>query len=113
MLSDTADKKVPTLKVLASGAVAKAAAELMSNGEFAAGSCETALLHKPAGLKAERLLVVGLGKMTTAEVRKAAGAAVRFAKPRNLKSLAMVVPEGLDAMAASRAVVEGGVYWGL
>jgi len=105
---DTAsDKKVPTIKVLASGAVAKAAAELVSNGEFAAGSCETALLHKPAGLKAERLLVVGLAKATTAEVRRAAGAAVRFAKPRKLKSLAVVVPEGLDAMAASRAVVEG------
>ena len=105
---DTAsDKKAPAIKVLASGAVAKAAAELVSNGEFAAGSCETALLHKPAGLKAERLLVVGLAKATTAEVRRAAGAAVRFAKPRKLKSLAIVVPEGLDAMAASRAVVEG------
>jgi leucyl aminopeptidase len=106
---DTAEKKdsAPAIKVLAGSAVAKAAADLLNNGEFAAGSCETAMLHKPAGLKAERLLVVGLGKVTASEVRKAAGAAVRFAKPRKLKNLAVVVPEGLDATAASRALVEG------
>ena len=58
------------------------AAKAVSGREFAAGSCETVLLHEPGGLKAERLLIVGLGKLTPAEVRKAAGAAVRFAKPR-------------------------------
>jgi leucyl aminopeptidase len=40
-------------------------------------------------------------------VRKAAGAAVRFAKPRKLRELSFAVPEGLDPAAATRAVVEG------
>jgi leucyl aminopeptidase len=40
-------------------------------------------------------------------VRKAAGAAVRFAKPRKLRELSIAIPEGLDPAAATRAVVEG------
>jgi leucyl aminopeptidase len=111
---DTADKKQgkPAIKVLAGGAAAKATASIVSSGEFAAGSCETALLHAPDGCKAKRILLVGLGTLSTAEVRKAAGTAVRFAKPRKLRELSIVVPEGpnhagLDPAAAARAVVEG------
>ena len=70
------------------------------------------LRHGPAArprraVKAERILLVGLGKLTTAEVRKAAGAAVRFAKPRKLRELSLAIPEGLDPAAATRALVEG------
>ena len=108
---DTAEKKQaakPAIKLLtANGSVAKAAASVLSSGEFAAGSGDTVLLHAPAGCKAERILLVGLGKLTTAEVRKAAGAAVRFAKPRKLRELSFAIPEGLDAAAATRALVEG------
>jgi leucyl aminopeptidase len=106
---DTADKKQgkPAIKVLAGGAVAKAALPILESGEFAAGSCETALLHAPSGFKAKRILLVGLGKLSTADVRKAAGTAVRFAKPRKLRELTIAVPEGLDLAAAARAVVEG------
>jgi leucyl aminopeptidase len=106
---DTADKKQgkPAIKVLAGGAVAKATLPILESGEFAAGSCETALLHAPSGFKAKRILLVGLGKLSTADVRKAAGTAVRFAKPRKLRELTIAVPEGLDPAAAARAVVEG------
>jgi leucyl aminopeptidase len=106
---DTADKKQgkPAVKVLAGGAAAKAAASILSSSEFAAGSCETALLHEPEGLKAKRLLLVGVSKLSAPEVRKAAGAAVRFAKPRKLRQVAIAVPDGLDPTAAARAVVEG------
>jgi leucyl aminopeptidase len=108
---DAAEKKQaakPAIKLLtANGSVAKAAASVLSSGEFAAGSGDTVLLHAPAGCKAERILLVGLGKLTTAEVRKAAGAAVRFAKPRKLRELSFAIPEGLDAAAATRALVEG------
>jgi leucyl aminopeptidase len=108
---DAAEKKQaakPAIKLLtANGSVAKATASVLSSGEFAAGSGDTVLLHAPAGCKAERILLVGLGKLTTAEVRKAAGAAVRFAKPRKLRELSFAIPEGLDAAAAARAVVEG------
>jgi leucyl aminopeptidase len=106
---DAAEKKQPArIKLLSGGsAAAKATAAILSSGEFAAGSCETVLLHAPAGFKAERILLVGLAKLTTVEVRKAAGAAVRFAKPRKLRELTIAVPEGLDPAAAARAVVEG------
>ncbi len=108
---DAAEKKQaakPAIKLLtANSSVAKATASVLSSGEFAAGSCDTVLLHAPAGCKAERILLVGLGKLTTAEVRKAAGAAVRFAKPRKLRELSFAIPEGLDPAAATRALVEG------
>jgi leucyl aminopeptidase len=109
---DAADKKLnkPAIKLLATGgAAAKATADLLTSGEFAAGSCEMALLHAPAGFKASRILLVGVAKATTSEIRKAAGAAVRFAKPRKLRELSIVVPsfDGLDSVAATRAMVEG------
>src|ERR1700691_1986265 len=107
---DAAEKKQtkPVIKLLTSvGPLAKVTSAILSSGEFAAGSCETVLLHSPAGFKAERILLVGLAKLTTTEVRKAAGAAVRFAKPRKLRELAIAIPEGLDPLAATRAVVEG------
>ena len=107
---DTKEKKqtLPVVKLLTGGgALGKATAAILKSGEFAAGSCETVLLHAPEGFKAERILLVGLGKLTTSEVRKAAGAAVRFAKPRKLRELCIAVPEGLDPLAATRALVEG------
>ena len=107
---DAAEKKQtkPAIKLLTSvGPLAKATSAILSSGEFAAGSCETVLLHTPAGFKAERILLVGLAKLSATEVRKAAGAAVRFAKPRKLRELAIAIPEGLDPLAATRAVVEG------
>src|ERR1700733_10197637 len=108
---DAVEKKQPAkpaIKLLtANSGVAKATASILNSGEFAAGSCDTVLLHAPAGCKAERILLVGLGKLTTAEVRKAAGAAVRFAKPRKLRELSLSIPEGLDPAAATRALVEG------
>ena len=107
---DAAEKKQtkPAIKLLTSvGPLAKATSAILSSGEFAAGSCETVLLHTPAGFKAERILLVGLAKLSATEVRKAAGAAVRFAKPRKLRELAIAIPEGLDPLAATRALVEG------
>src|SRR5580704_3955294 len=107
---DAKEKKqtTPVIKLLtSSGPLSKATAAILSSGEFAAGSCETVLLHTPAGFKAERILLVGIGKLTTSEVRKGAGAAVRFAKPRKLRELTIAIPEGLDPIAATRALVEG------
>ena len=107
---DTAEKKQtkPAVKLLTTGGpLAKATAPILNSGEYAAGSCETVLLHQPDGFKAERILLVGVAKLTAAEVRKAAGAAVRFAKPRKLRELTIAIPEGLDTLAATKAVVEG------
>ncbi len=71
---------------------------------------ETTLLHKPAGLKAKRLLLIGGGsakKFNSAELRKIAGAAVRALKAKDLKSFVLVLPSGVED--AAKVVVEGAV----
>jgi leucyl aminopeptidase len=93
-------------------AVAKAARVVLESGEFKAGSAETILLHAPEGLKAKRLLVVGVGpaaKVTVHDIRKAAGTAVRFAKPRGIREVTFALPasDSLDAKLTARAAVEG------
>jgi len=93
-------------------AIQKAAAGVLATGEFASGSNETILLHAPAGLKARRLLLVGLGKAAKAtvhDIRRASGTAVRFAKPRKLRELAILLPATFDAAASARAAAEGAV----
>ena len=93
-------------------AIVAAASSFLSSGEFKAELGGALLLHAPAGLKAERLLVVGLGKaakLSTANVRKGAGTAVRVAKTKNIRSVAVAVPvaETLDAAGTARALAEG------
>ena len=108
----TEAKPLPAL-LTSDGTVNAAAAAVLASGELKAGSCEALLLHSPAGLRAKRLLLMGLGKRekgTVHEVRKAAGAAVRFAKPRGIRELTFALPENESAgplHAAARAAVEG------
>src|ERR1700724_75758 len=67
-----------------SDAVTDAAAKVLAWGEFKATLGETLLLHAPNGLKAGRVLVVGLGKakgLSVDEGRKGAGRGGRGAKP--------------------------------
>ncbi|MGC2580946.1 MAG: M17 family peptidase N-terminal domain-containing protein, partial [Acidobacteriaceae bacterium] len=95
-------------------AIAQAVAAMLESGEFKAEPNETLLLHAPAGVQAKRLLLIGLGKaakLTPHEVRKGAGLAVRFAKPRGLRELAIAVPaaEKLDPKLTVRAVAEGAI----
>ena len=91
-------------------AVQQAAADLISSGDVAGKTFEISWVHKPDGLKAKRLLLVGGGKtkiFSAAELRKIAGAAVRALKPRSLRSLAFVVPEQIASEDAVKAIVEG------
>jgi leucyl aminopeptidase len=92
-------------------ALEKAVADLIASGEVTGKAFETVMLHRPQGLKAKRLLVIGAGKaksFTHAEVRKTAGSAVRSLKPKMIKSCAFVVPElSSGAEDAVRAIVEG------
>ena len=114
---DTQTGKGPNVKakpvlLTTDARVKAAAAEVLKSGEFKAGANETLLLHSPAKLGAKRLLLVGLGKeakATAHAVRNAAGSAIRFAKPRGIRKVALALPEGagLDAAAATRTVVEG------
>ena len=103
-----------------SDTLANAAARWLTTGEFKAGVGETLLLHGPAGAGAERLVVIGLGKvksLTPHEVRKGAGTAVRFAKARGIRELGLSFPEDralddehLDTLPCeltARALIEG------
>jgi leucyl aminopeptidase len=103
-----------------SDAVANAAAAIIASDEFKGALGEQAVLHGPNGLKAERLLIVGLGKAKTLsvdDIRKAAGAAVRWAKPRGMRQVTIAFPEDhalsdehlddLPSALLSRALVEG------
>ena len=79
-----------------SDAVANAATRWLMGGEFKATLGETLLLHAPANCAAERLLIVGLGSakaLTPHQLRKGAGTAVRFAKARGIRELAIIFPE--------------------
>jgi leucyl aminopeptidase len=104
---------IPVPELLTGDATVNAvAAAVLASGEFKAGANETLLLHAPAGLKAKRLLIVGLGKEAKATVhgvRNAAGTAVRFAKPRGIRGLVFALPEAsfLPPGPCARAAVEG------
>jgi leucyl aminopeptidase len=104
-------------------AIQTAASALLASGEFKAGLGEIAVLHSPAGLKAERLLLVGLGKakdFSLDRLRKGAGTAVRAAMPRSVRSIAVALPDvtalpeapiaELDRKLAARTTVEGAEF---
>jgi leucyl aminopeptidase len=103
----------PEVAVLDSGeSVSQAVGHVLEGGEFKAKLNETLLLHDPRGVKAARLLLVGLGnarKASVHDLRKATGAAVRFAKVRGLRSLAVVLPGKFGAEESVRAIAEGAI----
>ena len=114
------DAEAHPVLLTTSNGVTRAAEKFMKSGEFKAGLGETLLLHAPTGVKAERLLIVGLGKakkLSVDEVRKGAGCAVRAAKPRAIRELAIAFPEdralsdehleSLPCELTARALVEG------
>jgi leucyl aminopeptidase len=104
------DKPAPSLES-SDAAVLEAAKDVISSGEITGKAFETTLLHRPAGLKAKRLLFVGGGKaknFSAMELRKLAGTAVRTLKSKSIRSLAFACPEnGVPANDAVRAIVEG------
>ena len=92
-------------------AVQQAAADVIASGEVTGKLFEATLLHRPAKLKAKRLLLLGGGKakdFTSSELRKLSGTATRFLKPRGVRSFAFVAPEtGIAGEEAVKAIVEG------
>jgi leucyl aminopeptidase len=96
------------------GAVSAAVADVIASGEVSGKLFEATLLHRPAKVKAKRLLLLGGGKVkdfTSSELRKLAGVAVRFLKPKGIRSLAFTAPEGIAAEEAVKAIV-GGAFVG-
>ncbi len=107
---DRGDKEKTDAYVAAGDAgIQQAAAEVIRAGDVSGKSFEITVLHQPK-LKAKRLLLIGGGKaakFTTFELRRLAGAAVRALKPRSIRSLAFLAPDGLSAHEAVKAIMEG------
>ncbi len=111
---DQGEKDKPAVAVATSDtAIREAAKEVIAAGEVTGKSFETTLLHKPAGLKAKRLLLLGGGKSKTfsaSDLRRLAGAAVRTLKTKSIRNFAFVVPEtAVPAPDGVRAIVEGAI----
>jgi leucyl aminopeptidase len=91
-------------------AIKDVAADVMASGEVTGKIFETTLLHRPVKLKAKRLLLLGGGKpknFTPSELRKLAGAVVRFLKPKGIRGFAFLAPESIKSDEAVGAIVEG------
>jgi leucyl aminopeptidase len=109
---DRGEKDKPSLSVeCADDVVREAATDVIAGGEVTGKMFETTLLHRPAGLKAKRLLLLGGGpakSFSAAELRKLAGAAVRTLKGKSIRSFAFALPaSGVATTENMRAIVEG------
>lgn len=84
--------------------------KLAKSGELTGKTLEMTLIHAPAGLKAARLLLVGVGKreqFNGATLRKISGAALRYLKARSVKKYAFLVRENSATEDSAQAIVEG------
>jgi len=83
---------------------------LFERKEFRGKANETAYIHLVPGLKAKRLLLVGIGKQakaTAVGLRQAAGTAARFLRTKKVKTLAFLLRDGIAAEQAGQALAEG------
>lgn len=88
-------------------------AAVLSSGEFKPELHRTCLIHRPTGLKAKRLLLVGAGKrdeFKLAALRQLAGTAARSARAAGCKTAALVRRSDHALQEAACAVAEGVLY---
>ena len=89
------------------------ASSVLTSGEFKPELHRTCLIHRPARVKAHRLLLVGAGKereFTLARLRELAGTAVRIARTARCKSVAFCLRGVFKAPDAVRVATEGALY---
>ena len=107
--SDPLQGRIAELDAKTNGLLRK----LAQGGELTGKTLEMTLVHAPAGMKAERLLLVGAGKREAygpAQLRKLAGAALRYLKTRGVKQIALLAREGENTAEAAQTVAEGLVF---
>jgi leucyl aminopeptidase len=86
--------------------------EFYDSGEFSGKSGEVAVLHRPAGLKAKRLVFAGGGKrerFDASELRKLTGLVVRALKSKGIHTIALSLDEPFRSDDFTAAAVEGAV----
>jgi len=84
--------------------------ELYDSGEFSGKSLEMAILHRPSGMKARRLVVAGAGKkdkFDASELRKLAGAVLRSLKSKGVRSITLALDDSFRSEDFVAAAVEG------
>jgi leucyl aminopeptidase len=84
--------------------------DLYNSGEFTGKSLEISVLHRPAGLKAKRLVLAGGGKherFDSAELRKLSGAVLRLLKAKGVHSIAFSPDASFRGPEFASAAVEG------
>ena len=91
-----------------------AAQDLIRSGELTGKPLEIVMLHHPAAVKAKRVLFVGGGKeskFNPNDLRKIAGTAARYVKPKSIRNLAVALPSGTHFHADNfvRAAVIGAI----
>jgi leucyl aminopeptidase len=88
------------------------AKELYDSGEFTGKASEISLLHRPAGLKAKRLVLAGGGKrdkFNASELRKLAGAVLRSLKSKKVRSITLALDDEFRSDEFAAAAVEGAI----
>ena len=86
------------------------AAALFDSKEIEGKPLELTLIHRPAGVAAERVLLAGAGKaekFNTAELRRVLAAAARYLKPKGIKRIALALEKALAEASWVSAAVEG------
>jgi leucyl aminopeptidase len=84
--------------------------EMYDSGEFTGKANETAVVHRPDGMKAQRLLLVGCGekaKFTPAQMRTAGGVMARALQARSIQQAAIRLKRLTNEPPMLRALVEG------
>ncbi|MGB8476269.1 MAG: leucyl aminopeptidase [Candidatus Acidiferrum sp.] len=106
--ADPVQGRIAEIDQLSNGLLRK----LAKGGELTGKTLEMTLLHAPAGLKAERLLLVGAGKrekFDSASLRRIAGSALRYLKSRGVHGLVFAAREGNATEDAAQAFAEGAI----
>ncbi len=85
-------------------------ADVFDSREFTGKALEIAVLHRPAGLQAKRLVLAGGGKsdqFTPAEARKLAAVAVRALRSKGARSIVLELPSAQRGDDFTAAAIEG------
>ena len=87
-------------------------AELYDSHEFTGKALRTALIHRPSGFRAKRLLLIGGGQreeFTLARLRQAAGVAVREMKTKGVRRLGLLPAGAFEPGDQVQAIAEGAI----